>query len=257
MAITHKALPLNGSANLNFNVVGGTSAPTKPRDNTIWVNTSTPISKWSLDKQEPTSPIDGQIWMRTFNSGGAVSFNALKKNSIDVHIYQVYQWINSEWIPRNAYIYNNGMFTQFSKNIMPAALSVTNQFYHNGGHFTFDENGNPTGFVPDENRYSNPTTNSVSIPVGTKFSIDRIWFSTGGISWATAEVVIYVNGVEILNTIYYGYPTVISENATEYTSTTASDTIKIQLCGKSSAVNSTSAPLVTLDVNYSIEFAED
>ena len=48
MAITHKALPLNGSANLNFNVVGGITAPTNPKENTIWVNTEVPISSYRL-----------------------------------------------------------------------------------------------------------------------------------------------------------------------------------------------------------------
>lgn len=53
MATIHKAIPLNGSANLNFNIVGGTIPPAKPKDNTIWVDTDVPIHHWSLNGKVP------------------------------------------------------------------------------------------------------------------------------------------------------------------------------------------------------------
>lgn len=53
MTITHRAMPLNGNANLNFDIVGGTSLPTKVKPNTIWVNTENPIHYWSLNGKEP------------------------------------------------------------------------------------------------------------------------------------------------------------------------------------------------------------
>ena len=34
------------AANLNFKVVGGTTKPTSPKENTIWINTDTEISNW-------------------------------------------------------------------------------------------------------------------------------------------------------------------------------------------------------------------
>ena len=39
---------------LNFKVVGGTSAPSNPKENTIWVNTSTAITSWDFSATEPT-----------------------------------------------------------------------------------------------------------------------------------------------------------------------------------------------------------
>lgn len=42
-----------GGAALNFNVVGGTSAPSSPKQNTIWVNTNTAIPSWSFGADEP------------------------------------------------------------------------------------------------------------------------------------------------------------------------------------------------------------
>ena len=43
-----------GGTPLNFKVVGGTSAPSNPKENTIWVNTSTAITSWDFSATEPT-----------------------------------------------------------------------------------------------------------------------------------------------------------------------------------------------------------
>ena len=43
-----------GSAALNFKIVGGTTAPSSPSENTIWVNTSTPISDWIFSASQPS-----------------------------------------------------------------------------------------------------------------------------------------------------------------------------------------------------------
>lgn len=50
--VTVAPIPSNYYA-LNFNVVGGTSAPSNPSENTIWVNTSTPITSWDISATEP------------------------------------------------------------------------------------------------------------------------------------------------------------------------------------------------------------
>ena len=43
----------SGGAPLNFKVVGGTSAPSNPTENTIWVNTDKKITGWHLGAEEP------------------------------------------------------------------------------------------------------------------------------------------------------------------------------------------------------------
>jgi len=112
MATIHKALPLFGGAGLNFNVVGGISAPTNPKENTIWINTPDAISKWSLDGKEPISPIVGQVWVKTINSGSSSPFNALKKNIIDVHTDSLYYWSGTEWERKSGALYQNGAVAQ-------------------------------------------------------------------------------------------------------------------------------------------------
>lgn len=252
--ITHKAIPLNG-AGLNFKVVGGTTEPTNPKENTIWVNTTTAISKWSLDKREPTSPIDGQIWIQIGNVDGDISFNALKKNKIDVQVYAVYQLIDSEWMPKIAYIYTDNEFIKFSDVIIRYTLSAVNKYNHQGGHFEFDENGDPIRFIRDnpEDIFSTPTTESVSIPIGTRFSIDKIYFLYA-CTYAVVNVKVYVNEEKVFDETfgdhYGGYSSIVSSTKTQYISTTATDTIKIELCGHTEASNS-GGHTGTLMVDYS------
>lgn len=42
-----------GGALLNFNVVNGTTTPTNPKENTIWVNMASPITSWYFGADEP------------------------------------------------------------------------------------------------------------------------------------------------------------------------------------------------------------
>lgn len=43
-----------GGIPLNFKVVGGTSAPSNPKQNTIWVNTGNEITAWAFSANEPS-----------------------------------------------------------------------------------------------------------------------------------------------------------------------------------------------------------
>lgn len=42
-----------GGASLNFKVVGGTTEPVSPKENTIWVNTDQKITSWHFGAEEP------------------------------------------------------------------------------------------------------------------------------------------------------------------------------------------------------------
>ena len=44
---------VGGGTSLNFKVVGGTSAPSNPKENTIWVNTDKEITSWHFGTEEP------------------------------------------------------------------------------------------------------------------------------------------------------------------------------------------------------------
>lgn len=95
-----------GSAALNFEVVGGTTQPTSPKENTIWVNTSTAITSWVFSTEQPTSPASGMVWLATSNTS-ASEFNALKKNDLRVYPAYIQQYVNGSWVTKDAEIYQN------------------------------------------------------------------------------------------------------------------------------------------------------
>ena len=111
-----------GGANLNYKVVGGTSVPSSPAVNTIWVNTSTAITSHVFSSEQPTSPVEGMVWFQ-IGTQSAVLFNALKKNGIILHPLRAKQYISGAWVTKTAksyqgsawlewiadtYLYNNG-----------------------------------------------------------------------------------------------------------------------------------------------------
>ena len=100
----------NGSGGLNLKIVGGTSEPSNPRENTIWVNTDQKITSWIFSAAEPDEPEEGIVWISTGTSS-TVAFNALKKNGIQIHLIYTKQYINSAWVRKNTKIYQSGEWT--------------------------------------------------------------------------------------------------------------------------------------------------
>lgn len=47
-----------GGAALNFKVVGGTTEPLNPAENTIWVNTDTEITAWAFSADDPSGVVE-------------------------------------------------------------------------------------------------------------------------------------------------------------------------------------------------------
>ena len=86
-----------GGANpLNFKIVGGTTKPSNPRLNTIWVNTGTEITSWIFSATEPSTPEPGMVWLQIGTIGRA-GFNALKKNSILLQPSLAKQYVTDKW----------------------------------------------------------------------------------------------------------------------------------------------------------------
>ena len=91
---------------LNFKVVGGTSAPSSPSENTIWVNTSTTITSYVFSATQPTGAT-GMVWLQTGTTSSA-AFNALKKNTINVYPSVCKQYVSNAWVSKTAKIYQSG-----------------------------------------------------------------------------------------------------------------------------------------------------
>lgn len=102
-----------GSAALNFKIVGGTTAPSNPGENTIWVNTGTAISDWIFSASQPNSPTAGLVWIRTGISSTA-PFNALKRKTLMVYPASAKQYVNGAWVDVTAKSYQNGAWVNWS-----------------------------------------------------------------------------------------------------------------------------------------------
>lgn len=101
-----------GGANLNFRVIGGTSALASPKENDIWVNTDTPITSWVFSEEEPESPVAGMVWFQTGTSS-TVAFNALKKNDITVYPNSCKQYVSGAWAGKTAKTYQSGAWVEW------------------------------------------------------------------------------------------------------------------------------------------------
>lgn len=108
---------------LNFNVVGGTTAPSSPAENTIWVETDVDITGSILSPTEPANPTEGMVWILTGNSGGA-HFEAMKAGDYQfgtifpieakqyvggAFVYKIAKSYQSgAWVDLACYLYNKG-----------------------------------------------------------------------------------------------------------------------------------------------------
>lgn len=101
-----------GSAALNFKVVGGTTAPLNPKENTVWVNTNTEITSWFFSATEPETLEEGMVWLST-GTFSPFEFNALKKNGIQVYPKSAKQYINGEWVGKFIQCYKGNEWLVF------------------------------------------------------------------------------------------------------------------------------------------------
>ena len=105
-----------GGASLNFKVVGRTSAPASPKENTIWVNTSTTITSWVFSATQPTGST-GRVWI-SVGASSPVAFNALKKNNITVYPLSAKQYVSGAWVDKEAKSYQNGAWVDWWSGVL-------------------------------------------------------------------------------------------------------------------------------------------
>lgn len=98
---------VGGGVPLNFKVVDNTTKTANPPQNTIWVNTDTPITRWYFSAAQPEGMEDGAVWFLTGVSSFA-EFNALKKNGILVYPLKANQYISGALVDKTAKSYQNG-----------------------------------------------------------------------------------------------------------------------------------------------------
>lgn len=93
----------SGGGGLNFRIIGGTTMPSNPKENDIWVNTSDKITDWIFSATQPNTAT-GRVWFCTGTSSDA-KFNALKKNQIQVYPISAKQYVSGKWVDKTAKSY--------------------------------------------------------------------------------------------------------------------------------------------------------
>ena len=94
-------IPVSVGSGLNLKVVGGTSAPTNPKENTVWVNTSTAINGSAFSATEPINPVEGMIWFKT-GINSPVAMDVDKKNTVMLYPIGCQQYVSGEWVRKDA-----------------------------------------------------------------------------------------------------------------------------------------------------------
>ena len=108
---------------LNFEIVGGTTAPANPKVNTVWINTDIPIADVVFSSGQAVSK-EGRVWVAIgTTSPGSFQPIAGGTNGCWIYIYplqakqyidgawvikQAKTWKNDAWVDWRIYIYNKG-----------------------------------------------------------------------------------------------------------------------------------------------------
>lgn len=104
-------------AGLNFKVVGGTTKPSNPIENTIWVNTNKEITSWTFSATEPAEPTEGMVWFTVGSESEAeVEFNALEKNGLRVYPIVAKQYVGGAWVAKDTKIYQGSTWVSLLYN---------------------------------------------------------------------------------------------------------------------------------------------
>lgn len=169
-------------SSLNFSIVGGTTKPTDPVENTIWVNTETEITSWVISPEQPKSPTNGMVWINNGTSS-EYSFNALKKNEIKVYPQTAKQYVSGKWADVESNIYQDG---EWSESQSGSVIYDSGSFGKSLGGATYavkatDKNGGGT--------YASVTNNSNYM----------LWSNNGGLGLFYVEPKISCDGYKTLN----------------------------------------------------------
>lgn len=125
-----------GGTGLNFKVVGGTTRPSNPAENTIRVNTSEKLTGWSFGSEAPENPVIGMVWL-DIGTASPIAFNALKGNAIMIYPLAAYQYLATGWVRMSAEIWQAGEWKNFLTDVI---------FYANS-EFNTAVFGEPTGIT--------------------------------------------------------------------------------------------------------------
>lgn len=132
-------------SDLNFKIVGGTTQPTNPTENTIWINTSLNITGWTFDNSAPDYLTTGGCWITT-GAAGSIKFSSSLKNNIYIYPKVCNQWDGSKFVKKAMSIYINGSWKKPQYVLYDNGNMVDcSGEWINGSNFTKNTNNLYTG----------------------------------------------------------------------------------------------------------------
>lgn len=99
---------------IDLYIVGGTTRPASPRENTIWVETSDAITGWEVGYNRPTTAPEGSVFIYTSGAASTtdmdISGNAgrARKQIVKITPTYGYQYISGAWASKQIKMYVNG-----------------------------------------------------------------------------------------------------------------------------------------------------
>lgn len=148
-----------GSGGLDFKIVGGTTEPSNPKENMIWIITDQKITSYIFSATQPTGSA-GMVWISTGTSS-PVEFNALKKNGIQVYPIYAKQYVGGAWVHKIAKSYQNGEWCEWVTDLVVLkdgtlyvgtwSVATTVSRFSNGTiTATYDENKGNGGWLSEK-----------------------------------------------------------------------------------------------------------
>lgn len=195
-----------GSLELDINVVGGTSQPSSPENNTIWVNTSETITSYVISYTEPSSPESGMVWIEISNDTDNILFIT---EDINFGIGFVRQYISGAWVFLQGKVYQNSTWTPIQ----------TWLYYHGTYNTTLGgtwARNNTNGTFLDEDDFFEKVNGSSNYYTGTTVDLTNV------------DSVIFDLTVLRAGTYNFGYISVSTKNGS-YANTWTSGAVKTKL----------------------------
>lgn len=180
-----------GGGGIAFRVIGGTSAPSSPKPNDIWINTGAEITSYIFSAIEPEGYAKGMVWIST-GTESTIEFNALKKNGLMVYPISAKQYVSGTWVDKTAKSFQNGAWVDWINYLCKAgvckgalengfvAAQTTSQIVLESGYIKF-YNPSVNGCISSADRIDVTGFSKIVI-------LGRVAFSTGSGARYTARL---------------------------------------------------------------------
>ena len=157
-----------GGGGLNFKVVGSLQPPAPPKENTIWIETDTPITGYEFAPTEPANMTEGMVWISTGLSS-VVAFSATKKNPVMVYPISAKQYVNGALVYKTAKIYHAGEWVEWWNGEL---FDIYSQYEEKTGGwgidgYSFYAGEIEAGVIDEQGMYLAPTTSVTAAILGT------------------------------------------------------------------------------------------